>query len=138
MSAVIRTDSLKFVTNWQPAANCSGKSWAPLNLSFIASGAPFFPGREARLSMPIFKYFAYVGSALLVLLFVSNAYLTDDESNSRFDGSLYQSAMYAPRAEETSATAELHYTRDVTPAVRVREVFAVFVPNERRRSKRYS
>jgi hypothetical protein len=88
--------------------------------------------------MPIFKYFAYVGSALLVLLFVSNAYLTDDESNSRFDGSLYQSAMYAPRAEETSATAELHYTRDVTPAVRVREVFAVFVPNERRRSKRYS
>ena len=33
-----------------------------------------------RLSMPIFKYFTYVGSALLVLLFVSNAYLTDDES----------------------------------------------------------
>ena len=26
--------------------------------------------------------------------------------------------------------------RDVTPAVRVREVFAVFVPNERRRTKR--
>jgi hypothetical protein len=98
----------------------------------------FFPGREARLSMPIFKYFTYVGSALLVLLFVSNAYLTDDESNLRFDGSLYQSAMYAPRAEEAAGTAELRFTRDVTPAVRVREVFAVFVPNERRRSKRYS
>ena len=88
--------------------------------------------------MPIFNYFTYVGSALFVLLFVSNAYLTDDESNLRFDGSLYQSAMYAPRAEETSATVELRFTRDVTPAVRVREVFAVFVPNERRRNKRDS
>ena len=88
--------------------------------------------------MPVFKYFTYVGSALLVLLFVSNAYLVDDESTLRFDGSLYQSAMYAPRAEETAGTVELRFPRDVTPAVRVREVFAVFVPNERRRSKRYS
>ena len=40
--------------------------------------------------------------------------------------------------EETRATAELRFTRDVTPAIRVREVFAVFVPNERRRNKRYS
>ena len=87
--------------------------------------------------MPIFKYFTYVGSALLVLLFVSNAYLTDDESL-RFDGSLYASAPYAPRAEETRTTAERLFTRDVTPAVRVREVFAVFVPNERRRNKRDS
>jgi len=90
--------------------------------------------------MPIFKYFTYVGSALLVLLFVSNAYLTDDESNLRFDGSLYGSALYAPRVdvEETQTTAERRFTRDVTPAVRVREVFAVFVPNERRRNKRES
>jgi hypothetical protein len=118
-------------------ANCSGKSWAPLNFSFIADGAPFFPGREARLSMPIFKYFTHVGSALLVLLFFSNAYLTDNESL-RFDGSLYGSALYAPRVEETQTTAERRFTRDVTPAVRVREVFAVFVPNERRRNKRDS
>jgi hypothetical protein len=88
--------------------------------------------------MPIFKYFTYVGSALLVFLFVSNAYLADDESNLRFDGSLYEGALYAPRVEETAATAELRFTRDVTPAVRVREAFAVFVPNERRRGKRYS
>ena len=88
--------------------------------------------------MPVFRYFAGAGLALLVLLFVSNAYLTDDESNLRFDGSLYQSALYAPRVEETQTTAELRFTRDVTPAVRVREVFAVFVPNERRRTKRDS
>jgi hypothetical protein len=85
-----------------------------------------------------FQIFTYVGSALLVLLFISNAYLTDDESNLRFDGSLYASALYAPRVEETRTTAELRFTRDVTPAVRVREVFAVFVPNERRRNKRDS
>ena len=88
--------------------------------------------------MPISKYFTYAGSALLVLLFASNACLNDDETNLRFDGPLYESALYAPRQEETRTTAELRFTRDVTPAVRVREVFAVFVPNERRRSKRDS
>jgi hypothetical protein len=81
--------------------------------------------------MPIFKYFAVVGSTLLVLLLVSDTYLIDDESHLRFDGSLYVSALYAPRVEEAR-------TRDVTPAVRVREVFAVFDSNERRRSRRDS
>ena len=33
--------------------------------------------------MPVSKYFVFVGSALLVLLFVSDAYFGDDESNSR-------------------------------------------------------
>jgi hypothetical protein len=87
--------------------------------------------------MPVFKYFTVVGSALFVLLFISNAFLTDDESL-RFDGSLYESALYAPRVAEIQTTAELRFTRDVTPAVRVREVFAVFVPNERRRNRRDS
>jgi hypothetical protein len=88
--------------------------------------------------MPVFKYFTVTGSTLLVFLFVSNAYLTDDESNLRFDGSLYESALYAPRVDQTRTPAELRLPRDVTPAVRVREVFAVFVPNERRRNKRES
>jgi hypothetical protein len=88
--------------------------------------------------MPISRYFTYAGSALLVLLFVSNANLADGDADLRFDGSLYDSALYAPRQEETRAKEELRFTRDVTPAVRVREVFAVFVPNERRRSKRHS
>jgi hypothetical protein len=93
---------------------------------------------EACVPMPIFKYFTVVGSTLFVFLFISNAYLTDDESNLRFDGSMYASALYAPRVEETRTTVELRFTRDVTPAVRVKEVFAVFVPNERRRNKRDS
>jgi hypothetical protein len=118
--------------------NCSGKSWAVLNPAFIASDASFFQNKEPRIPMPIFKYFAVVGSALLVFLFVSDAYFGDDESNSRFNGSLYESAIYAPRLEETVATAELRYTRDVTPADRVKEVFAQFVPNEGKRGKRYS
>ena len=86
--------------------------------------------------MPIFKYFAVVGSALFVLLFISDAYLRDSESDSRFDGSLYQSAIYAPRLVET--LTEPRFTRDATPADRVREVFAQFVPNEGKRGKRYS
>ncbi|MDB5607538.1 MAG: hypothetical protein JWP25_4438 [Bradyrhizobium sp.] len=88
--------------------------------------------------MPIFKYFAIVGSALLALLFISDAYFGDNESNSRFNGSLYESAIYAPRLEETAVKAEIRLTRDVTPADRVKEVFAQFVPNEGKRGRRYS
>ena len=88
--------------------------------------------------MPVSKYFVFVGSALLVLLFVSDAYFGDDESNSRFNGSFYESALYAPRLDEIAAKQELRFTRDVTAAARVREVFAQFVPNEGRLGKRYS
>lgn len=88
--------------------------------------------------MPIFKYFVVVGSALLVFLFVSDAYFGDPESNSRFNGSLYESAIYAPRLEGTVVTAEPRFTRDVTPSDRVKEVFAQFVPNEGNRGKRFS
>lgn len=71
MSTVIRTDSLKFVINSQRAANCSGKSWAALNLAFIASGAPFFPGREPRLSNAYFKifYLCRIGVIRIVVCF---------------------------------------------------------------------
>jgi len=88
--------------------------------------------------MPITKYFAVAGSALLALLFVSDAYFGDAESRSRFDGSLFESATYAPRLEEVVATKEFRFTRDVTPASRVKEVFAQFVPSEAKRGKRYS
>jgi hypothetical protein len=87
--------------------------------------------------MPIFRYFSVVGSALLVLLFVCDAYF-GDASGSRFDASMFESATYAPRAEEVAAQAEVRFTRDASAAARVREVFAQFVPNEGRRGKRYS
>ena len=88
--------------------------------------------------MPVFKYFAAVGSALLVLLFVSDALFGESESSSRFDGSLYQSALYAPRSDETIDAALRRFPHAVTPAVRIREVFAQFVPNENKRGKRYA
>ena len=87
--------------------------------------------------MPVGKYFTYVGSALLALLFVFDACFGDNESNTRFDAWLFNSATYAPRSEET-AMRELRYTRDVTPASRIRDVFAQFNPSEARRGKRYS
>jgi hypothetical protein len=86
--------------------------------------------------MPLFKYFGSVGSALLLVIFVSDAYFGDGEGNSRFNGSFYESALYAPRLEEAVAAQELHFTRDVTPAARVKEVFAQFIPNEGRRVRR--
>jgi hypothetical protein len=104
----------------------------------MASAASFFQKKGAREPMPVFRYFAVVGSALLVLLFISDAYFGDAESSARFNGSLYDSAMYAPRVEETVDTAELRFTRDATPADRVKEVFGRFVPNESRRGKGYA
>jgi hypothetical protein len=104
----------------------------------MASDASFFQRKEARVSMPVFKYFGVVGSALLVFLFVSDALFGDDGSNSRFNGSLFESAMYAPRVEQTVTMTELRFTRDATPVDRVKEVFAQFVPNENRRGKHYS
>jgi hypothetical protein len=85
--------------------------------------------------MPVLRYFTIAGSALLVFLFVSDAYF-GDESNSRFNGSLYESATYVPRIEETTTAAELRFTRDASPADRVREVFAQFVANDGRRVRR--
>lgn len=86
--------------------------------------------------MPIFKYFGTVGSVLLAVMFVADAYFGYDERNSRFNGSLYESALYAPRLEDGAAAQERHFTRDVTPAARVKEVFAQFIPNEGRRARR--
>jgi hypothetical protein len=86
--------------------------------------------------MPAFKYVAIVGSTLFVFLFGLDAYLADEAGNARFEGSFYESATYAPRLEE--AMVELRFTRDATPADRVREVFGQFVPSEYRRGKRYS
>jgi hypothetical protein len=82
--------------------------------------------------MPVFKYFAIAGSSLLVLLFVSDAYYGDSQSNSRFNGSLYENAIYAPRLEERVLTSQLQFTRDATPADHVREVFAQFVRGRRK------
>jgi len=86
--------------------------------------------------MPIFKYFAVVGSALLFYLFVSDPYFGDDQSNSRFNGSLHEGAIGAPRLEQAMAAAQLQFPRDVTPVDRVKEVFAQFVPSEIKRAKR--
>ena len=82
-----------------------------------------------------FKYFSVIGPALLALLFVSDALFGD---NSRFEGALYESALYAPRLVETPIAQERQFPRNATPADRVQEVFAQFVPNEARRGKRYS
>jgi hypothetical protein len=88
--------------------------------------------------MPILKNSSVVGSALLALLFVCGAYFCDDEINYRFDGLLYQSMIYEPRLEEMALAPERDLTRDVTPASRVKAVFAQFVPNENKRERRFS
>jgi hypothetical protein len=139
--AVQRTNAGRLIKVFRKSATnkqlCRQKPGAPKPAS-NASVASFFKKKEACVAMPVFRYFTVVGSALLALLFISDAYFGDSESNSRFNGSLYESALYAPLPAETAVRAELRFTRDVSPAARVKEVFAQFVPNESRRGKRYS
>jgi hypothetical protein len=69
--------------------------------------------------MPISKTFTFGGTALLVLLFAGHAYL-------------YQSFFH----EGVSlATNERRLAADITPASRIRETFALFVPGDARRMR---
>jgi hypothetical protein len=86
--------------------------------------------------MPIFRYIVVVGSALTVLLLLSDAIFGEVET--RFNGSFYQSATYAPRLPDPEASREVQFTRDVTPAARIKDVFAQFVANDSRRGRRTS
>jgi hypothetical protein len=95
-----------------------------------------FAERRGAPPMPLSNYSTVAGSTLLVLLFGLGVYFADDAGNARFNGSFYESATYAPRLEE--AVMEVRFTRDASPADRIREVFGQFVPNEIRRGKRYS
>ncbi len=85
--------------------------------------------------MPIYKHLAVTGSALLAFLFVSDTFLGDSDANSRFNRSLYETALYAPSSAKVVATDERRLTGDATPANRVKQVFALF---EGKRDKRYS
>lgn len=88
--------------------------------------------------MPVGKYFGYVGSALLALLFVFDACFGEGDANARFDPSLFDSATYASRQQEIATPYEFRYSREMTPASRVRDVFAQFVPSGAKRGRRYS
>jgi hypothetical protein len=82
---------------------------------------------------PILKELAVAASALLVFFAVSGTFSGDD-GDSRFEASLYESTLYAPRLE----AAELRYPRGLTPSGRVREVFDRFIPDDGKRVKRYA
>lgn len=69
--------------------------------------------------MPISKTFTVAGTALLVLLFTGHAFL-------------YQSFFH----EGASLVISEHrMAADITPAARVRETFALFVPGDARRMR---
>ena len=73
--------------------------------------------------MPLTKYFTVVGSALLALLFACNAYFREGTDTSGGTSVI----------REGLATDELRLTEDVTPAARIKETFALFVPGDARR-----
>jgi hypothetical protein len=75
--------------------------------------------------MPISKYFTVVGSVLLIFLFACDAYFHEDTELDSSRSTLV--------ARDGVGTNELRLTEDVTPADRVKETFALFVPGDAKR-----
>jgi hypothetical protein len=69
--------------------------------------------------MPISKTFTMAGSTLLVLVFTCHAYLYD--------------AWFHEGARLT--TGERRMADNITPAARIRETFALFVPGDAKRTR---
>ena len=84
--------------------------------------------------MPVFRYFVCAGPALLALLVIINAVF--GEGPPRFTDAIYNSALYAPRADTRSMRPQSGV--DATPADRVKGVFGQFSANDSKRLKRYS
>ena len=85
--------------------------------------------------MPVFRFFRSRDPRCWRCCLFATPCVNDE---TRFNGSIYESATYAPRAEEILAKAEINFNRDASAADRVREVFGQFIPNEARRGNRYS
>jgi hypothetical protein len=85
--------------------------------------------------MQLLKDLGAAASGLLVFLVVSGALFGDGERSFSFDPSLFDDALYAPRAEQA---AEAGFARGATPAERINEMFARFRPGEARPAKRYA
>lgn len=87
--------------------------------------------------MPVFRYFAFVGTSLLVLLLLSDACFGPGEADSMLNPPAQASAIEALPGPNSFPT-ERWYPANMTPAARIKEVFAQFVPGESKRLKRYS
>ena len=85
--------------------------------------------------MPVFRFFRSRDPRCWRCCLFAAPCVNDE---TRFNGSIYESATYAPRAEEILVKAEISFNRDASAADRVREVFGQFIPNEARRGNRYS
>ncbi|MBI5132375.1 MAG: hypothetical protein HZA66_23290 [Rhodopseudomonas palustris] len=86
--------------------------------------------------MPVLRYFATVGPALLALIVIVDAVF--GEAPPRFNDAIFSSAVYAPSIAAASLRPERGFADDVTPADRVRQVFGQFSANDSKRLKRYS
>jgi len=87
--------------------------------------------------MPVYKYFVVVGSALWVLIAISDGLFGEPADPHRFDVALFDNATYTPRVAAAGTAGERDFSDDIAPAERVREVFDRFSYNAKR-ARRYS
>jgi hypothetical protein len=78
--------------------------------------------------MAISKCFTFMGTALLVLLFACHAYFYQ----AYFQEGDFQEGNFR---EGTGLATERRLADDVSPAARIRETFALFVPGDAKRTR---
>jgi hypothetical protein len=82
------------------------------------------------MSMSVLREIAAAVAGVYALLVVCDALFGVGEA--RFDDDYYRSSFYAPRP------GEFRFASDTTPAARISDVFAQFMPGEAKPAKRYS
>lgn len=88
------------------------------------------PERIGGIRMSILREIILAVLGVYALLFVCDALF--GVADARFDDAFFDSAFYAPRSKE------VHFAGDVTPADRIDDVFAQFLPDDGKRGRRYS
>jgi hypothetical protein len=88
--------------------------------------------------MPFYKYFAIVGSLLLMVFVVSDVMLGKPAAAPRYNGSYFDGSIYTPRPAAVGARDEHRLSENVTPAERIQEAFDQFSITDGKRLKRTS
>ena len=83
--------------------------------------------------MSVLREIAAAVAGVSALIVVCDACFGVGEA--RFDDDYYRSSFYAPRS---NATNEARFASHLTPAARVSDAFAQFMPGEAKPGKRYS
>ena len=91
------------------------------------------PEKSGASGMTALKEIAAAAAGVCALIVACDAVFGVGEA--RFDDDYYLASFYAPR---TKANYEFRFAGNITPAARINDTFAQFMPHEAKPNRRYS